>query len=122
MSQRKRTKSITSLVDKPLIENEAFLEQVDEIFRGLKIEQQLIKLRKERGYSQSQFARMLGVSQPLIAKMEAEALTNIELKKLIRIVTALNGTLRVEITPADEAKKKSAQRNSARRSRELKAA
>ena len=122
MSQRKRTKPITSLADKPLIENEAFLEEVDEIFRGLKIEQQLIKLRKERGYSQSQFARMLGVSQPLIAKMEAEPLTNIELKKLIRIVTALNGILKVEIAPADEVKKKSGQRNGGRGFRDLKAA
>ena len=122
MSQRKRTKPITSLADKPLIENEAFLEEVDEIFRGLKIEQQLIKLRKERGYSQSQFARMLGVSQPLIAKMEAEPLTNIELKKLIRIVTALNGILKVEIAPGDEVKKKSGQRNGGRGFRDLKAA
>jgi len=121
MSERKRTTSVNSLVDKPLIEDKAFLEQVDEIFRGLKIEQQLIKLRRERGYSQSQFARLLGVSQPLIAKMEAAALPNIELKKLVRIVTALNGSLKLEIVP-EAAKKKSPQRNGRRPSRVLKAA
>lgn len=120
MNERKRTRPVDSLVDKPLMEDEAFLEQVDELFRELQIEQQLIKLRKERGYSQSQFARVMGVSQPLIAKLESGPLTNIELKKLIRIVRALNGRLKLEIIP--DTKKKSVQRSGRRPSRVLKVA
>lgn len=96
---RKNTLPLTSLVKKPLIEDEAFQDMVEEIFKGLNVAQQLINLRKEQGLSQTQFAKMLGVSQPLIAKLESRPLNNIELKKLVRIVAALNGTLKLTIEP-----------------------
>jgi predicted XRE-type DNA-binding protein len=96
-TKRKTTRPLTSLVKKPLLKDEAFQEKVEEIFNGLKVAQQLIKLRKEQGFSQTEFAEMLGVSQPLIAKLESRPLTNIELRKLVRIVTALNGELELRI-------------------------
>lgn len=99
-TSRKPTRPLASLVKQTLLEDEVFQEKVEEIFKGLNIAQQLINLRKERGLSQTQFAKLLGVSQPLIAKLESRPLNNIELKKLIRIVVALNGTLKLSITPS----------------------
>ena len=88
----------------PLKQDADFKAAVDEFLKGLRIEQHLIRLRKERELTQSQLAEMIGVTQPLIAKMESGQLTNIELKTLARTVMALNGRLSIQIesdsTPA----------------------
>ena len=104
-----RTKPISSIVAKPLVEDKGFQGKVEEFLKGLRVEQKLIRLRKEQGLSQNQFAKMLGVSQPFIAKLESGHLTNIELKTLARMVFALNGSLELRIKPnkskSDPAKK-----------------
>jgi hypothetical protein len=39
------------------------------------------------------------VSQPAIAKLESGTVKNLQLKTLVRVVTALGGRLQVEILP-----------------------
>lgn len=101
--ESKTTKPLTSLVEPPLLKDKVFQAKVNEFLKGLEIEQDLIKLRRDRGISQSQLAKILGVSQPLIARLESGVLTNIELKTLARIVLALNGTLKIQVKKAASA-------------------
>jgi DNA-binding XRE family transcriptional regulator len=49
----------------------------------MEIEQGLVALREERGVSQTALARMIGVSQPAIAKLESGRTRNVELKTLV---------------------------------------
>lgn len=100
----------------PLNKEPDFQDKVEEFLTGLRVEQSLIKLRKEQGLTQSQLANILGVTQPFIAKMESGQLTNIELRTLARAVFALNGTLEIRIKPRgasrDNARAAFAQANS----------
>jgi predicted transcriptional regulator len=48
-------------------------------------------------------ARLVGVSQPAIAKLESGTVKNLQRKTLMRMVTALGGRLRVEVVPPSRA-------------------
>ncbi len=63
-------------------------------------------LREARGVSQAQLAKALGVSQPAIAKLESGKAKNIELRTLVRAVSALGGTVRIQITKENMSKRK----------------
>jgi transcriptional regulator with XRE-family HTH domain len=71
-------------------------------FSGIRLEAQLRALRRKRGLSQAQAARLAGVSRPYLAKIESGRTTSIGLNTLIRVVTGLGGRLRigVEARPA----------------------
>ncbi len=51
----------------------------------------------KREISQSQLARMLGVKQPAIAKLEFGRVKNLELKTLVRYAAALGARVRIAI-------------------------
>lgn len=72
-------------------------QRVDALMAEIEIEQELVALREARGISQSTLARMIGVSQPAIAKLESGKAKNVELKTLARYVAALGGRLKIEI-------------------------
>ncbi len=55
-----------------------------------------VALRKARGLSQSQLAKILHVSQPRIAKIESGDVNNMELKTLVRYSAALGARIKVE--------------------------
>ncbi len=86
-------------IDEQLEGDAALRQQVDERLNELRLEQELTALREARGLSQRQVAEILGVSQPAIAKIESGKARNLQLKTLVRIVTALGGQLKIEITP-----------------------
>jgi len=73
--------------------------RVEQRLAELELEQDLIALREARGLSQSTLAKLLGVSQPAIAKLESGRSRNLELRTLASYVTALGGKLTVEILP-----------------------
>lgn len=75
-----------------------FEELVNQLLHGLLIEQDIVELRKKRGWSQSKLAARAGVSQPFIAKLESGYFKNIELKTLVRIAVALNATPQIRLT------------------------
>jgi predicted XRE-type DNA-binding protein len=74
-------------------------ETVEAGLAALRLEHQLIALREARGLSQAQAARLLGVSQPVIARLEAGRARRMGLHTLLRLVTAMGGELRLEIRP-----------------------
>jgi transcriptional regulator with XRE-family HTH domain len=69
------------------------------IVKKLPVIQQVIRLRKRQGLSQSQVGKRMGVSQPAIAKLESGRIKNLQLATLQRIADALGGPLRITIKP-----------------------
>ena len=89
------------------IDTDADLKRkVEEYLNAMLIEQKLAALRSERGMTQAQLARRLGVSQPHIAKLEAGRARNIELHTLCRWATALGAKLTVDVVPIGVRKRK----------------
>lgn len=94
--------------------NVAFHQQVEETLNAMRLEQDLIALRESQGVSQAQLATALGVSQPAIAKLESGKAKNIELKTLVRAVSALGGTVKIQITPGAKGKHRGVKKRSVR--------
>ncbi|MBI2555611.1 MAG: helix-turn-helix domain-containing protein [Candidatus Rokubacteria bacterium] len=59
----------------------------------MRIEQDLAPLREQRRLSQRDLARILGVSQPAIAKLESGKAKNLQLKTLLRWTAASENCL-----------------------------
>jgi DNA-binding Xre family transcriptional regulator len=60
---------------------------------------QLIKLRRQRGISQEQLARKMGISQPAIAKIEGLRVKNLRFRTLSRAANVLGASLQMNIVP-----------------------
>ena len=89
------------------VETDADLKRkVEEYLNEMMIEQKLAVLRSERGMTQAQLAKRLGVSQPHIAKLEAGRAKNIELHTLCRWAAALGAKLTVDVVPGSTRKRK----------------
>jgi predicted XRE-type DNA-binding protein len=93
----------------------AFHQQVEETLSTMRLEQELIALRELQGVSQAQLATALGVSQPAIAKLESGKAKNIELRTLVRAVSALGGTVKIQITPGAKGKHRHVKKRSGRK-------
>jgi predicted XRE-type DNA-binding protein len=97
------TKShVMQWIDEQLADDAALCQQVEERLNELRLEQQLTALREARGLSQTQVAKMVGVSQPAIAKLESGKVRNLQVKTLMRVATALGARVTIEITPQDQ--------------------
>lgn len=79
-------------------------EEVERRLAAFELEQGLVALREARGVSQAALAKMIGVSQPRIAKLESGHAKNIELRTLTSYIVALGGSLKIEIKPRRAAK------------------
>ena len=89
------------------IDRRGLRAQVDSILNEIRIEQQLAQLRQKQGLSQRDFARLLGISQPAVAKMESGRVRNFTLETLARSAAVLGGQLHVELrTPGRTARRK----------------
>jgi len=71
--------------------------RVQALLKELEIEQDLIALREKRGLSQGELAKLVGVSQPAIAKVESRRTKNLTLATIAKIVAALGGRLKIEV-------------------------
>jgi DNA-binding Xre family transcriptional regulator len=84
-------------IDEQLDRDPLFRQKVEQALNGMRIEQDLAALREAQGLSQTGLARMLGISQPAIARIESGKVKNLQLKTLVRLATALGGQVRIEI-------------------------
>ena len=75
----------------------------------MKIEQELVALRERRGISQRAAAKLIGASQPFVAKLESGRVKNLGVKTLVKYATALGGTLTLRIGP-DRTRSKASRR------------
>ena len=71
--------------------------RVEALVEEMSIEQDLIALREERGLSQRALASLVGVKQPVIARIESGKARNLELKTVVRIAAALGARVRIEL-------------------------
>lgn len=94
-------------IDQQLEDDPELRASVEQALNELRIEQDLVALRERRGWSQSQLARRLGVSQPAIAKMESGRIRNLQLRTLVRAATAMGGKVRIAIeAPSSSGKRR----------------
>ena len=89
-------------IDSELGSNPKFAREVEETLNEMRLEQEIVALREKRGLSQREFAKLLGTTQPYVAKLESGRVKNLGLKTLVKCATALGGrvTLQIESKPA----------------------
>jgi DNA-binding XRE family transcriptional regulator len=85
-------------LDRQLDKDPEFKRQVDEALNEARIEQDLVALREQRGLSQAQLAKRIGVSQPAVARLEAGRTKNLTLRTLARYAAAVGAQIKIEVT------------------------
>ena len=94
--RKNRKEPFESWLKRALREDPALAARVEKRLAEMRIEQDLIALRQSRGLTQAQLARMLGVSQPAVAKMEAQG-GNLEIRTLARAAEVLDARLEIRL-------------------------
>lgn len=84
-------------LDGELDRDPEFQKRVDAALNQMRIEQDLVELREARQVSQGELAKRIGVSQPVIARLESGRIKNLTLRTLARYAAALGGQVRIEI-------------------------
>ena len=95
---RRKTKkgSFDEWLQSSMLEDPTLAARVAKRLAEMRIEQDLIALRERRGLTQAQLGKMLGVSQPAVAKMEAEG-GNLEIRTLARAAEVLDARLEIRL-------------------------
>jgi transcriptional regulator with XRE-family HTH domain len=93
----KLTNDVMRWVDAQLAQDPGLRERVEQRMAELRLEEELVALREARGLTQGQLAKLLGISQPAVAKIEAGRQRNIGLRTLMNFITALGGELQVRV-------------------------
>jgi DNA-binding XRE family transcriptional regulator len=99
---RLKAPSHRSLV-RPYLKNKNLRKKIEAGVQRLKVVSRIVELREQSGITQAELARRIGVSQPFIAKIENDQAANLSLETLVKIVTALNGELDIQIHPLKKA-------------------
>ena len=100
MTARKKHYATTELrrwMDEQYRKTPGLKKRVDALVEEMSIEQDLIVLRQERGLSQRALADLVGVKQPVIARIESGKARNLELKTVVRIATALGARVKISL-------------------------
>jgi DNA-binding XRE family transcriptional regulator len=71
--------------------------EVAALLDEMMLEDQLAALRKKRGISQAKLAKLVGVSQPVIARIESGGVRNLTVGTIARTVAALGGSVEIRI-------------------------
>jgi DNA-binding XRE family transcriptional regulator len=74
-------------------------KEVATLLDEMMLEDQLAALRKKRGISQAKLAKLVGVSQPVIARIESGGVRNLTIGTIIRTASALGGSVEIRIKP-----------------------
>jgi transcriptional regulator with XRE-family HTH domain len=74
-------------------------QDVDALLDEMKLEQELVALREMRGLSQRDLARLLGASQPYVAKLESGRVRNLGVRTLVKCARALGASVTIKIDP-----------------------
>jgi len=104
--------TVQEWMDNELARDEALRREVEETLNEMRIEQDLAALREQRKLSQHQLARILGISQPAVAKLESGRIKNLEIRTLVRYAVALGGKVEIAIkTDRRRARREGEERN-----------
>lgn len=86
-------------IDGELQADPQLAQNVDVLLSELRLEQELVALREMRGLSQRDLAKLLGTSQPYVAKLESGRIKNLGVKTLAKCAHALGASLKIKIEP-----------------------
>ena len=70
---------------------------VEDLVAEMKLEQQIVALREKRELTQRQLARLLGTSQPYVAKLESGRVKNLGVKTLVKCARALGASVSIRL-------------------------
>lgn len=96
MKRKVGSKSFDDWLAHSLARDPDLAARVEKRLAEMRIEQDLIALREHRGLTQVQLARLLGVSQPAVARMEAQG-GNLEIRTLARAAEVLEAHLEIRL-------------------------
>ena len=88
-------------------------DAIEALMTEIDLRQGLIVLREERGLTQVELAKRLGVSQPVIAKLEGGKTKDVKLSTLVRVAAALGARVKIALEKHAEAAKPKRQRKTA---------
>ena len=74
-----------------------FKADVDAELVAMRYQQDLVRLRETAGVSQRDLASRLGVTQPVVARLESGKARNVEVRTLVRAAAALGGRVVLKI-------------------------
>ena len=86
-------------VDDELEADPRLARAVEDLVVEMKLEQQIVALRERRGLTQRQLAKLLGTSQPYVAKLESGRVKNLGVKTLVKCAQALGASVSIRMTP-----------------------
>jgi transcriptional regulator with XRE-family HTH domain len=72
---------------------------VEDLVVEMKLEQQIVALREKRGLTQRQLAKLLGTSQPYVAKLESGRMRNLGVQTLVKCARALGASVSIQMKP-----------------------
>ena len=91
--------AVMEWIDDRLKVDPRLAREVDEILCEMRLEQDLAALREKRKLTQRQVAKLLGTSQPYVAKLESGRVKNLGVGTLVKYAQALGATVSVQIKP-----------------------
>jgi DNA-binding XRE family transcriptional regulator len=91
-----RKQSVQGWMDEQFAKNPGLKARVETIVQEMELEQELVRLRKERGFSQLTVAKLLGVSQPAVAKIESGKDKNLGVMTLTKYAAALGAKVMIK--------------------------
>ncbi|MEW6363421.1 MAG: helix-turn-helix domain-containing protein [Acidobacteriota bacterium] len=106
----RRKTAFMQWIDGQLAADPKLASDVEALLAEMKIEQEIVALREKRGLSQRQFARLLGTSQPYIAKLESGRIKNLGVRTLVKCASALGGRVFLRIEMGSVSPKRASQR------------
>jgi transcriptional regulator with XRE-family HTH domain len=86
-------------IDGQLEADPGLAQAVEDRLTQMKLEQQIVALREKRGLTQRQLARLLGTSQPYVAKLESGRVRNLGVKTLVKCARALGASVSITMEP-----------------------
>ena len=95
MKKAKRGTELERWIDAQYRKDPGLKQRVDLGIQEMLIEEELVALRRERGLSQRQLAKLIGVTQPVIARIEAGNGSNFRIRTLARIAEVLGARVRI---------------------------
>jgi transcriptional regulator with XRE-family HTH domain len=102
MSKRRNVRTeLRNWMDAHYRKDPGLRSRVDALVEELSIEQDLVALREARGLSQRALASLIGVKQPVIARIESGKAKNLELKTLVRLAAALGARVKIKLEPGE---------------------
>lgn len=86
-------------IDRELAADKNLAGDVEDLVVEMKLEQQIVALREKRGLTQRQLAKLLGTSQPYVAKLESGRVRNLGVKTLVKCARALGASVSIRMDP-----------------------